>query len=102
MSAHKQGITKALEYLLFNLKTIQKELLNIDSQKKAYAWAIGGLLVTLTANLMKISENVINSSLEKNENDAKQDLVNIKEQFNHFIDKMISNQDLVNEENKNH
>lgn len=98
MSKHKQGLVKALDYTLTNLKTIQHELFTVDAKKSELAWAVGGLIITITANTMKICEDVISTSTRSEDASAKKDLEDIRDQFNTFINAMIDYQGAVDDE----
>lgn len=84
------NILNMLNYSLSVLDSYRKQLLAIDNKNLKQMQVIGGIIILLTANLIRISEEVIRESLKTESANAKDDLLKIKNEFNQIIDKMIN------------
>lgn len=85
----KRTVMAACEYSIESLKYIKKMLLDIGSPKQKAAWAVGGIIATLTANLLRICQDVIDEAAHSEKPSAVDDIKKIQERFTQFIDKMI-------------
>jgi len=83
------GVRSACKYAQEMLKQIEKELLNTTRENIEQVWALNGIYITLTANLLKISEDVLSTSVATGEANAKDDIREIQTKFNAFIDQML-------------
>lgn len=84
----RRGIMSGCEYAINSLQNIKKMLMYPDPDQEITAWAFGGLLTTLVAYLLVISQDIV---FNGNGESAKDDLLEIKRQFNEFIDRMLDN-----------
>ena len=85
----ERSIIGACDYTTETLKAIKKTLIKNDAEHKQINWAIGGIIITLSSKLLKISTNQFLDAAKSGEQSAKNNLIEIKENFNDFIDKMI-------------
>lgn len=85
----RRTIMSALDYSIASLQNIKKQLCASDAKNPELNWAVGGIIITLSANLLRISQDTIANSVEKNKMDAKENLLEIKYEFNEFIHKMV-------------
>lgn len=88
----KQSIVRMCESTLQYLTDIRKTLLNVDDPKAQHHWALGGFIITLVGNYLRIIQGVIHDANRDNLS-AKDDLLKIKEQVNAFLDDMIGSID---------
>lgn len=89
MSKERRSIMGAMEYAQHTLKDIKKHMMDTESPRHEMMWAIGGLVVTIVANAIKIADEVFDESAKSEEMNAKQDLIQIKEKLNIFMDTLI-------------
>lgn len=89
MSTQNRTILGAAEYCLHSIQNLKKGMLDIGSPNQKVAMAIGGLIVTMTSNLLKISQEVIENAAQSTEPNAKADLKLIQSRFNDFLTQMI-------------
>ena len=89
MKNQTRTIMGATEYCLQSLQNLKKGMQDLGSPNQKVAMAIGGLIVTMTSNLIKISQEVIEQAALAKEPNAKEDLKLIQSKFNEFLDKMI-------------
>ena len=92
MSNQKRTIIGACEYSIATLKNLKKDLQNIDAVNPALNWAIGGIVATLSSNLLQICDQVFQESVIGGSPNAKQDLTEIKNRFSGFIDCMVNHE----------
>jgi hypothetical protein len=92
MSSQKRTIIGACEYSIASLQNLKKDLQNIDAVNPELNWAIGGIVATLSSNLLQICDQVFQESIADGKPDAKQDLTEIKERFGQFIDRMVNHE----------
>jgi hypothetical protein len=92
MSSQKRTIIGACEYSIASLQNLKKDLQNIDAVNPELNWAIGGIVATLSSNLLQICDQVFQESIADGKPDAKQDLTEIKERFDQFIDRMVNHE----------
>lgn len=90
---NRRSIVSACEYSLENLKNIKKSLLDVNKSHDTQQmnWAVGGLIITLSSNLMSMCNDVILTSLQDESSSARDDILEIQKQFNEFINEMIEN-----------
>lgn len=87
--SERTNIMSACEYSIASLQNIKKGLLDMGSPNQQIAWAIGGIIISLVSNLMKICQEVVDEAAQSGNPNAREDLTKIKTQFNEFIDHMI-------------
>jgi len=81
----------ACEYSIAELNHIKKALITVDGKKQEVAWTIGGLIITLTATLLRTCNEVIADNKGKDNPNALEDIREIQKHFNGFIDGMVDN-----------
>ena len=91
ISNQRRGIMSGCEYILKSIHNIKKRLIVHKPNESENIWAIGGIIITLTASLVSITQTVILDAAKKNEPDVFEDLKDIQKQFNEIIDKMLEN-----------
>lgn len=82
-------IIGAAEYCLQSINNLKRGMQDIGSPNQKVAMAIGGLIVTMTSNLLKISQDVIEQAAQSSQPNAKDDLKLIQSRFNDFLTTMI-------------
>ena len=88
----KRIIMDACEYSINSLKNLKKELSVMDLKYSEGKWAVGGLVITLVANVILICNDVLKNALTAEKPNAHADLLQIQEEIVIFIDKMINNE----------
>ena len=91
MSNQRRTIMGACDYSIATLQGIKKTLGDISNTNKEINWAIGGIIITLTSQLLKLCNDRF-MSLDSEEANAKEDIQAIQTQFNEFIDWMLNNE----------
>lgn len=86
----KRAVMSACEYAITSLQNIKKGMMDTSHPKHQVAWAIGSILITLSSNLLSISQDVIKDAGNSSEPNALDDIKTIQTKFNEFIDRMIS------------
>jgi len=92
MKNDRRGIMSACEYSITSLQNIKKGLLDVGNPKQELVWAIGGIIVALSSNLLAITHEVIEQAPTQDNPNALNDLKEIKKRFNDFIDGMMGNE----------
>jgi len=92
MSSQKRTIIGACEYSIATLQNLKKDLQDVGTNNPELNWAIGGIVATLSSNLLQICDQVFQESVADGKPDAKQDLTEIKERFSDFIDRMVNHE----------
>jgi len=92
MSSQKRTIIGACEYSIATLQNLKKDLQDVGANNPELNWAIGGIVATLSSNLLQICDQVFQESVADGKPDAKQDLTEIKERFSDFIDRMVNHE----------
>ena len=90
MSNQKRTIIGACEYSIATLQNLKKDLQDISAINPELNWAIGGIVSTLSSNLLQICNQVFQESAADGNPNAKQDLTEIKDRFGLFIDRMVN------------
>jgi len=93
MKKDRRGIMSACEYSISSLQNIKKGFLDVKNPKHELVWAIGGIIVTLTSNLLMISHDVIENAPTKDTPNALDDIREIQKQFNDMVEKMVGGND---------
>jgi hypothetical protein len=88
----KTSILGACNYSLLTLESIKKQLMDIGAPNSEVAWAVGGIIITLTSKLLKICNDVFNQSALSGNSDAKIDILRIREEFEDFINDMVNHE----------
>jgi len=88
----KRAVMSACEFSITSLQNIKKGMMDSSHPKHAIIWAIGSIIVTLSSNLISISQDVIQKAANTAEPDAIEDLKEIQTRFNEFMDRMIGNE----------
>lgn len=89
MSNQRRTIIGACEYAIATMQNLKKDLQNVDAINPELNWAIGGIVATLSSNLLQICNQVFQDAVLAGEPNAKQDLTEIKARFGEFIDRMV-------------
>jgi hypothetical protein len=89
MSSQKRTILGACDYSIATLQNLKKDLQEVGAVNSELNWAIGGIVITLTSNLLQICNQVFQESAASGTPNAKQDLTEIKEQLCQFIERMV-------------
>ncbi len=94
MTSQKRTIMGACEYSIAAMQNLKKDLqeVGLNSSNQQINWAIGGIVATLTSNLLYICNQVFQESVAGGDPNAKQDLTEIKERFGSFIDQMVNHE----------
>lgn len=85
----RRTILGACEYSIQSLVNMKKSMMDLGDKNQEISWAIGGIVSALSSNLLQICDSVFSEALQCGEPNAKQDLMEIKTQFNEFIENMI-------------
>jgi hypothetical protein len=91
MNNQNRTIMGALDYSVASLQGIKKELMDIGHPQKVMNWAVGGMIISLTSNLIRTCHETFLETGQTGEANAKDDLKLIQSRFNEFMDKMINN-----------
>jgi hypothetical protein len=92
MSSQRRTIIGAVDYTIAAMQNLKKDLQNIDAINPELNWAIGGIVATLSSNLLMICDQVFQESVADGKPDAKQDLTEIKTRFGDFIERMVNHE----------
>ncbi len=92
MSNQKRTVIGACEYTIATMQNLKRDLQDISAANPELNWAIGGIVATLTSNLLQICNEVFQESAADGNPNAKQDLTEIKERFGNFIDRMVNHE----------
>ena len=92
MTSQKRTIIGACEYSIATLQNLKKDLQDISANNPELNWAIGGIVATLSSNLLQICDQVFQESVADGNPNAKQDLTEIKTRFADFIDRMVNHE----------
>lgn len=92
MTSQKRTIIGACEYSIATLQNLKKDLQDISANNPELNWAIGGIVATLSSNLLQICNQVFQESVADGQPNAKQDLTEIKTRFADFIDRMVNHE----------
>lgn len=85
----KQSVLKACEYTLQKLQSVRRAMVDIGNKNQKIVWAVGSMIIVITANVTKIVTEVIENASKTSAPDAKQDLIEIKTKIVEFLDNMI-------------
>lgn len=88
----RRTILGALDYSIAYLQGLRKGLMDHGSPNQELQWAISGMIIAPTCNLIQTFEKVIRDSLESGESNATNDLKQVQAEFNSYIEKMIETQ----------
>lgn len=88
----QRTIMGACDYSIASLQNIKSALMDLGNPQKQSNWAMGGLIVTLTSHLLRVSQETLLESIKSEESNAKNDIEAIKTKFNEFVDRMINNE----------
>ena len=88
----KRTIMGACEYSIATMQNLKKDLMDVGALNGELNWAIGGIVATLTSNLLQICDQVFQESVADGNPNAKQDLTEIKSRFGDFIDRMVNHE----------
>lgn len=92
MSQQKRTIIGACEYSIAAMQNLKRDLQDVGANNADLNWAIGGIVATLTSNLLQICDQVFQESVADGKPDAKQDLTEINTRFTAFIDRMVNHE----------
>lgn len=85
------NVLNAAEYILQTTSTLKREMMDLGNKNQQISWGIGGLIITLAANLLYTAQEVIQESIKNNDANSRDDILEIKTRFNQFIDQMVEN-----------
>ena len=89
MKKQKQGIMGACEYSILAMQNLKKDMGKIDNQNQEHVWAIGSMVTILVSNLIKTCNEVFEEAAQNGFPNAKDDIKEIQDRFNDFVDRMI-------------
>lgn len=92
MSNQKRTIIGACEYSIATMQNLKKDLQDIGAANSELNWAIGGIVATLSSNLLQICNQVFQESVADGNPNAKQDLTEINTRFSDFIIRMVNHE----------
>lgn len=92
MSSQKRTIIGAIEYSLATMQNLKRDLQDVGANNPDLNWAIGGIVATLSSNLLQICNQVFQESAADGKPNAQQDLTEIKTRFGDFIDRMVNHE----------
>lgn len=92
MTSQKRTIMGACEYSIATMQNLKKDLQEVGAANSDVNWAIGGIVATLSSNLLQICDQVFQESVAGGNPNAKQDLLEIKDRFSGFIDRMVNHE----------
>lgn len=92
MSSQRRTIIGACEYSIATMQNLKKDLQDVGAANSELNWAIGGIVATLSSNLLQICNQVFQESVAEGKPDAKQDLTEIKERFSEFVNQMVNHE----------
>jgi len=85
-------ILNACEFNIISLQNLKKGLIECTKENHQGSWAIAGVIISLSAQLMAVmNEVILKSNLSSNPN-ARDDLREIQLKFNEFIEDMINHE----------
>ncbi len=85
----KRTIMGACEYSIATLEHVRKDLINLDNANAEIVWAVGGIICTLTSNLLQACNDVFIAAAQSGEANAREDIREIQSRFNAFVDRMV-------------
>ncbi len=91
MSSQRRTIMGACEYSIASLQNLKKGLIDTSAKNIELNWAIGGIVATLTSNLIQLCDEVFNEALQTGEANAQQDIMEILTRFTQFVERMVQN-----------
>ncbi len=92
MSNQKRTIIGACEYSIATMQNLKRDLQDVGAANAEVNWAIGGIVSTLTSNLLQICDQVFQESVAGGNPNAKQDLTEINTRFSDFISRMVNHE----------
>lgn len=92
MSSQKHTIIGACDYTIATMQNLKRDLQDVSAINPELNWAIGGIVATLTSNLLQICNQVFQESAAEGKPNAKQDMREIRDQFSQFIDRMVNHE----------
>lgn len=90
MNNQRRTIMGACDYALATLQQLRKDLMDVGAKDHDITWAIGGIVSTLTANILQTCHTVFTEAAQSGEADVKKDLTEIQFRLNEFIGRMIN------------
>lgn len=90
MSSQKRTIMGGCDYSIAALQNLKKDLSDIGNPNHEINWAIGGIVISLVSQLIRISSQVFEEAAQSGEANAKQDLTEIQHRFNEFVSAMVN------------
>lgn len=92
MSNQKRTIIGAIDYTIATMQNLKRDLQDVGANNPELNWAIGGIVSTLASNLLQTCDQVFQESAADGQPNAKADLLEIKERFGAFIDRMVNHE----------
>ena len=90
MMNQKHTIIGACDYTIATMQQLKRDLQDISAPNRELNWAIGGIVATLSSNLLQICDQVFQEATLDGQPNAKGDLEEIKNRFSAFIDRMAN------------
>lgn len=87
----KRTIIGACDYSISTMQNLKRDLQDIGANNAELNWAVGGIVATLTSNLLQVCNEVFQQAAMSGEPNAKQDLTEIRRKFSEFIERMVEN-----------
>lgn len=81
----RRTIVGAMDYTIASLNDIKKTLFDRELENQNKNWAVGGFIITLQSNLMRIIQETLHREEKRT---AIDDLNTIQERFNALIEQM--------------
>ena len=92
MSNQNRQIMGCLNYSLATLQEIKTTLSDVSHPHKEMNWAVGGIISTLSTQLLRICNDTFVQTGNSGEANAQDDLREIQAKFNDFMDRMINHE----------
>lgn len=89
----QETVVQMLNYSQGVLAGYRKELLSANDEIRQFSHAVNGIVIMLVTHLIKTSNKIISESLNNQTSNVKTDLLDIRKQFNNFIDDIITKQE---------
>lgn len=92
-SSQTNTILGATEYCLQSIQNLKRGMLDLGGKNQKVSMAIGGVIITMLANFLKISFDVIEEGVKNPDPSAINDVKEIQAKFNDFLTKMIGEEE---------
>jgi hypothetical protein len=90
MSNQRKTTLGACNYSIAVLQNLRQDLMDFDNKNKDILWAIGSITITLTTQILQTCCELFNDPSHLDEEvPVRANLIEIRNRFNEFIDRMI-------------